>query len=137
MERKELIELWVAALRSGNYKQGLGQLRSFNDEYCCLGVLCEVYQQNIGGLEIRVEEVTDFRGDDEALVVIDRFYRYNECATALPDPVMEAVGIKTPYASFETDNEKASLANLNDHSWTFEQIANLIEEDPDWLSTEE
>lgn len=39
-------EVWAAALRSGNYKQGLGQLKrtllSGNKEYCCLGVLEEV-----------------------------------------------------------------------------------------------
>lgn len=33
---------WVAALRSGKYKQGTCQLRNNNDEYCCLGVLCDI-----------------------------------------------------------------------------------------------
>ena len=32
---------WVAALRSGKYKQGKEVLRD-GDRYCCLGVLCEV-----------------------------------------------------------------------------------------------
>jgi hypothetical protein len=32
---------WVEALRSGRYQQGHGVLRS-GDEYCCLGVLCDV-----------------------------------------------------------------------------------------------
>lgn len=32
---------WIAALRSGKFKQGRGQLRKGN-EYCCLGVLCKV-----------------------------------------------------------------------------------------------
>jgi hypothetical protein len=34
-------ELWLAALRSGEYTQGRGQLR-IDDTFCCLGVLCEV-----------------------------------------------------------------------------------------------
>lgn len=38
-EQRELVEKWLIALRSGEYKQGMGQLRSINDEYCCLGVL--------------------------------------------------------------------------------------------------
>ena len=33
---------WVAALRSGKYKQGTGQLRTEDDCYCCLGVLCDI-----------------------------------------------------------------------------------------------
>jgi hypothetical protein len=32
---------WVAALRSGKYKQGRKFLR-YKDEYCCLGVACEL-----------------------------------------------------------------------------------------------
>lgn len=33
---------WVEALRSGKYRQGIGQLRNSSDEYCCLGVLCDI-----------------------------------------------------------------------------------------------
>lgn len=36
---------WIKALRSGKYKQGQGRLRQptpDGDEYCCLGVLCEL-----------------------------------------------------------------------------------------------
>lgn len=32
---------WTAALRSGEFKQGKGQLKN-GDAYCCLGVLCVV-----------------------------------------------------------------------------------------------
>lgn len=38
----ELKKKWVEALRSGRYKQGTEMLRSLDDEFCCLGVLCEV-----------------------------------------------------------------------------------------------
>lgn len=37
----EIKAKWVAALRSGKYKQGRGRLRS-GDEFCCLGVLCDI-----------------------------------------------------------------------------------------------
>lgn len=36
---KELLEKWLAALRSGEYKQGREALRSRDGGYCCLGVL--------------------------------------------------------------------------------------------------
>jgi hypothetical protein len=32
---------WIAALRSGKYKQGIGWLER-NNHYCCLGVACDV-----------------------------------------------------------------------------------------------
>lgn len=33
-------EQWVAALRSGEYKQGYGQLNN-HGKYCCMGVACQ------------------------------------------------------------------------------------------------
>jgi hypothetical protein len=33
---------WVAALRSGEYKQGKGQLKTPEGNFCCLGVANEV-----------------------------------------------------------------------------------------------
>lgn len=42
MSNVELRKRWVAALRSGKYEQGQSCLRSGGDEYCCLGVLCDI-----------------------------------------------------------------------------------------------
>lgn len=39
---KEIKAKWLEALRSGRYKQGRTLLRSIDDEYCCLGVLCDI-----------------------------------------------------------------------------------------------
>jgi hypothetical protein len=38
----EVKKKWLAALRSGKYKQGKYTLRTEDNEFCCLGVLCEV-----------------------------------------------------------------------------------------------
>jgi hypothetical protein len=35
-------DLWIRALRGGKFKQGRCALRSLNDKYCCLGVLCDL-----------------------------------------------------------------------------------------------
>lgn len=44
--KKEWKDKWVAALRSGEYNQGVGALKSkvVDDiyTYCCLGVLCDL-----------------------------------------------------------------------------------------------
>jgi hypothetical protein len=47
MENRDLHAAWVAALRSGEYMQTIGKLRSSDGAYCCLGVLAK-----IAGLEI-------------------------------------------------------------------------------------
>ncbi len=39
MLTEEEFDKWIAALRSGEYKQGFGSLSSTYGEYCCLGVL--------------------------------------------------------------------------------------------------
>jgi hypothetical protein len=41
----EIKALWVAALRGGKYKQGKNKLRSSDNEFCCLGVLCNLHAQ--------------------------------------------------------------------------------------------
>lgn len=40
---KELVDKWLETLESGQYKQGIGALRSpFSKGYCCYGVLCDI-----------------------------------------------------------------------------------------------
>jgi hypothetical protein len=39
--KKAIKKKWVAALRSGEYKQGRRYLKR-DGKYCCLGVLCEI-----------------------------------------------------------------------------------------------
>lgn len=42
---KALKAKWLEALRSGRYKQGRERLRNRRDEFCCLGVLCDISGQ--------------------------------------------------------------------------------------------
>ena len=39
---KQLKRKWLKALRSGKYEQGQGLLRTVDNKFCCLGVLCDV-----------------------------------------------------------------------------------------------
>lgn len=44
----EVKKSWKAALTSGEYVQGIGQLKSPDDKFCCLGVLCDLYMKATG-----------------------------------------------------------------------------------------
>jgi len=44
----EIKKRWLAALRSGEYKQGRAKLRT-RDTYCCMGVLCDVLKDDVNG----------------------------------------------------------------------------------------
>jgi hypothetical protein len=99
---------WLKALRSGEYKQGGGRLRSGN-KYCCLGVLCDLTPE--------VKWVTN---------IVDASARYlvesgtQQVFGFLPVDLREKLGI--------SPDEQKELSLLNDNGYTFEEIANVIEE---------
>ena len=45
---KEVKQAWIKALRSGEYEQGTGYLRSEDNKFCCLGVLCDIMKDRLG-----------------------------------------------------------------------------------------
>jgi hypothetical protein len=40
---EEVKQQWITALRSGNYPKGRGKLRGVDGTFCCMGVLCDLY----------------------------------------------------------------------------------------------
>jgi hypothetical protein len=56
--KKEILEKWIETLRSGEYQQGNGKLRS-GKHYCCLGVLCEA-----AGMEKSQDYISVFKLPD-------------------------------------------------------------------------
>lgn len=108
---------WLTALRSGVYRQSQGSLRNERNEYCCLGVLCELASQaDVIPLPILISDRTH--------------YAYNGSEAYLPDAVMGWAGLdKSPEVpAINSNNEPLELAYLNDSGYSFERIADLIEE---------
>lgn len=44
-DREQILDMWIEALESGRYPQGIGVLRG-KKGYCCLGVLCDLINPN-------------------------------------------------------------------------------------------
>ena len=99
---------WVAALRSGQYKQTTGALRN-GDSFCCLGVLCNLHA--IAHPKIARKEVST------AI--------YLGMGGALPYEVRTWAGMFTKTRRIPDLNE--TLASLNDDGSTFDEIAAVIE----------
>lgn len=101
---KEIKDKWVKALRSGEYKQGSGQLFcNVNNSYCCLGVLCKI-------TEVPMHEDRYFTFDDGQ-------HYYATISTSF----QKSVGL-----SYEQTDE---LIIMNDSKkYSFHEIANYIEE---------
>ena len=58
---KEIKAKWVAALRSGDYVQGKGKLRS-DGKFCCLGVLCNLHAQAHPAIAAMQQDGTSYMG---------------------------------------------------------------------------
>lgn len=127
----EVKKKWVDALRSGEYKQGHGQLRggAQQGKYCCLGVLCDVAaKEGLGAWSANafVAIVPDNAPRDWSAVAlpnaIRRWAHVNQFLPGSPVvTVKNGDGVSQPF--------QASLVHLNDGMcWSFEQIADIIEE---------
>ena len=114
---------WVSALRSGEYKQGKEVLRNISDQYCCLGVACDLYSKE--------HELEIFAGR--------QFYYYGkEHFAYLPLVVRDWLGLTTEYGAYDEyigheDDVGNSLTALNDKGVPFKRIADIIESEPEGL----
>jgi hypothetical protein len=101
---------WIAALRSGKFKQGTGFLKK-DGGYCCLGVLCEV----AGVPSRRVAKGS-------------HTYTFEGQIYFPPLSVMHMVGLKTENGAVDEGQE--NLVLLNETGSTFKEIATFIENNP-------
>tara|TARA_R110000764_G_scaffold73918_2_gene150406 strand:- start:2616 stop:3011 length:396 start_codon:yes stop_codon:yes gene_type:complete len=111
---------WITALRSGEYAQGKACLHSSNG-FCCLGVAAKEFLTD----DVVVTEFTDEYDEDYATWSYDND---DECA---PKYVMKSLGLYDNNGSSKTRDESMMLTHRNDAGSTFEQIADIIEANPE------
>jgi hypothetical protein len=99
---------WIDALRSGKYQQGKKALRTDENKFCCLGVLCDIS----GKGEWRYEEpIPDAPKRSRWAYVIDGFVSRD----LLPHAPTFGIVYETV------------LSEMNDEGHTFEEIADYIQ----------
>ena len=123
---QDIKQRWIDALRSGQYKQGIGFLRNAQDQFCCLGVLCDLYVKENAkpGSDDDWEEGSEYNAYDYCLYGV---------LGALPEAVMQWAGVDSmnPLARYPNlpNHRFTTLAALNDSQQvTFDDIAAVIEE---------
>jgi hypothetical protein len=109
----EIKARWVAALRSGEYKQTTGKLRD-GDAFCCLGVLCNLHAMAHPEIAANEFDSDSYLGD-----------------TALArKPVLDWAGLshRLGATDININGHIAALTEHNDNGATFAEIADAIEE---------
>ena len=149
-------EAWIQALRDGEYRQNNGCLRSKNDEFCCLGVACNVYDPsgwrmvNVSSLQQRY--YYDTHNADGSV---------ETSHSHLPTAIQKALKLRTASGAFSAPDEWLEtlspedrqlfedllpawgtvrygyLVSLNDNRVPFKTIARIIELEPPGLFEEE
>jgi hypothetical protein len=118
--REEARKEWIAALRSGEYKQITGYLAA-RGGYCCLGVACHIFADR---LELQRAEHLYPQG---------KTITFNESARTLPDSVIALLGLYSEGGSSSYESDRKSLVELNDNAgYTFAVIADALETGDYW-----
>ena len=110
--KPQIKKLWVAALRSGDYVQGTGQLRTADNKFCCYGVLCNLHAQTHPKIAAKQTDSQFYMGSD-----------------GLPgSSVLFWAGLRNVGAMVKIDGKIRELYSHNDNGEaTFSQIADAIE----------
>jgi len=112
MELTEVQKKWVAALRSGKYKQVKRHLKS-NNGFCCLGVLCDLYGK---------EKEILWEGEEKEMFL--------HKSTTLPEEVYVWAGLRGNEGDIKNPEkgEGQLLTVMNDDKgMSFKQIADFID----------
>lgn len=114
--KPEVAKIWVDALRSGEYTQGKQALKFTKGGkwyHCCLGVLCELYDQNH---EEKLEQTTDIYAEKTIVY-------FNGEHEILPQIVADWAGLGS-----RKGIHVVSLVDLNDNGYSFKEISDVIEQ---------
>ncbi len=107
---------WLAALRSGEYKQGVDYLHDGEGRMCCLGVAAVLFKP---------DDVVPVQGTDGG-------WSYDHARCYAPGYVVQALGLYGDCGERRDDDDGVmSLATLNDHGKSFAEIADIFEANVD------
>jgi len=116
--KQSIMKKWVAALRSGEYRQTTGSLVVISGAedrgFCCLGVLTDLCAKNF---DLPLEAVLSIEQGGGICPDVEKWAG-----------MVSAFGDLPKMASAEYSVRHKSLADLNDYGANFNQIADVIEE---------
>lgn len=119
--KEEIKQEWISALRSGEYTQGIGYLKTVENstpKHCCLGVLCDLF------LKKNPESGWSWREPD-----VNHVSLFGADAKILPITIREWAGLGSSNPNIQMDElGKTTIAHINDRGLSFEKIAKIIDD---------
>ena len=124
-------EMWVNALRSGEYNQATGKLKT-PQGFCCLGVLTDLYVK-----EKNQEWI--LQSNNPEVIDPEDYYTFEQTHDFLPNSVRVWAGLDPVCTKVMVENDDyceecgddeyvpKELYDLNDNGFSFVEIADLIE----------
>lgn len=108
----EIVELWIKALRSGEYKPGKLRLRRENT-FCCLGVLCDLARKDGGDDWKEIHDLYHFGKDRETHYLPKQFQEYLELKSSTLSQLMRINDAQDdPFPTIAIILEKTVLPRL-------------------------
>lgn len=114
-------EMWLNALRSGEYTQTTAGCLKDPTGFCCLAVLCDIYSKQTGNAEWEKSEYYDHGHTNEYFEGEEEF---------LPESVVNWAGLECEnpeIPGMDWGGQPATLSVLNDQGRSFTKLADLIE----------
>jgi hypothetical protein len=114
--KSQIKHQFVSALRSGDYQQGQQRLKNHDEEFCVLGVLCDLAVK--AGV-VKWEDWGSGFGFKGELYLI-------------PTEVAVWAGLNSlngslPHRAETLHIDHHTLSSMNDSGWDFKEIADLVE----------
>lgn len=111
----EVKQIFLEALRSGDYWVGRLFLNVNNKHFCALGVLCELAVK-AGITQKFTKEYAHYYGTES-----------KKLKSALPIAVQKWAGLKDELGSFDADSPNMSIAGVSDYHQDFNVVADYVE----------
>jgi hypothetical protein len=129
---KNIAKKWVKALRSGKYKQGRGLLKQFDKHgearHCCLGVLCELYNQDMKKQKKKTLCVEDDLFTSPLTNKLVKSSAFDDECELLPTSVKNWAELRSNDGAVFSGDKFLCLSEANDNGKRFTTIANIIEQ---------
>lgn len=121
--KKRIKNMWVKALREKKIgeqrvRQGQSWLRKSETKFCCLGVLCEIYRQDTGKGEWKIEYNDIFQFKQKRTYDV----------SFLPKSVVRWAGLSDTDPLSTSHSGTQTLSRMNDDGVEFDKIADFIED---------